>query len=51
MLHASSDAIEGQYKRLSSPEAEKWAKESEMEDEIANIGQMLLLIMFLERLC
>lgn len=48
VFHAAADAVEGEHEGLCSPEAQKGAEQCEMEDEIADICEVFLFVVFLE---
>lgn len=50
VLHASSDAVESDHKRLCPPKSEEGAEESEVEDQITDVREVFLLVVFLKRL-
>lgn len=50
VLHTPSNTVESEYKRLSSPETEESAEEGEVEEEVADVCQVLFLIGVLESL-
>lgn len=47
VLHAPADAVESDHKGLCPPETEESAEEGEVEDQIADVCEMFLLVMFL----
>jgi hypothetical protein len=48
VFHAPSDTIKGEYEWLCSPKSQKGAKERKVKDQIANVGEMFLLIVLLK---
>jgi len=50
VLHASPYAIKSQDERLRFPESQKRAKKCKMEEQIANVDEMLLFVGIFEGL-
>ena len=44
VLHAAADAVEGQHEGLCSPETEECAEQCEVEEQVAHVGDVLLLV-------